>query len=191
MHGPERPALRAVQRRRSHSKVSDEAPSHDELAELVSALSSVADHSGMRPWRLIELRGDDRDLLGHALAEANGGDPEQHDKLVRKARRAPLLIAVVVSPQASKKVPTWEQEAVASGVAHILSLLLHEAGWGVMWRTGNATRAEAVHRAHGLSGTEYLLGWLYVGGIPEKDRRDKPRKPLPVERFLSAGVDRA
>ena len=30
----------------------------------------------------------------------------------------------------------WEQEAVASGVAHVLSLLLDEAGWGVIWRTG-------------------------------------------------------
>ena len=182
------PALDAVRGRRSHSKVTDEAPTPQQLAELIAPLSSIADHSGMRPWRIIALRGDERDLIGHALAEASGGEPEQHEKFVKKARRAPLVLAIVACVQDSKKVPTWEQEAVASGAAHLLSLLLHEAGWGVMWRTGLQTRSEAVHRAHRLSGSEYLLGWLYVGGVPDRDRREKPRKPLPVERFLSEGV---
>lgn len=185
-----RAALEAVRNRRSHSKVTEDAPTPEQLAEFIAPLSSIADHSGMRPWRIIALRGDDRDLIGHGLADAAGGDPEQHEKYVRKARRAPLVLAVVARIQDSKKVPAWEQEAVASGAAHLLSLLLHEAGWGVMWRTGVLTRSEAVHRAHRLEGSEYLLGWLYVGGIPDRDRREKPRKPLPVERFLTEGVDR-
>ena len=64
----------------------------------------------------------------------------------------------------SGKVPRWEQEAVAAGVAHTLSLLLDEAGWGVIWRTGSHTRAKAVAKAHGLDKNEVLLGWLYVLG---------------------------
>ena len=63
-------------------------------------------------------------------------------------------------------MPRWEQEAVASGVAHVLSLLLDEAGWGVIWRTGDYTRSKAVAKAHGLGKNEELLGWLYVGGKP-------------------------
>lgn len=176
----------AVRARRSHSKVTEEAPTHDELAEFVAHLSSVADHSSLRPWRLIELRGDDRDALGRGLAEANGGSPEAHEKFLGKARRAPLVLAVVVHPRQSEKVPVWEQEAVASGAAHLLSLMLHDAGWGTMWRTGLQTRSEAVHRAHRLAPNEYLLGWIYVGGVPEKDRKHKPRKPLQIDRFLSA-----
>ena len=176
-----RPVRKALSRRRSHSKVTDEAPDHAELTEIVSVLSSVADHSGLRPWRLLELRGERRDLLGDALAEASGEDPE---RLRKKARRAPLVLAVVVSPKESRKVPQWEQEAVASGVAHLLGLLLHEAGWGSFWRTGLHTRSEAVHRAHGLEEHEYLLGWLYIGGVPAKDRKDRPRKPLDAKRHL-------
>jgi nitroreductase len=157
-------ALDSVRSRRSWSKVTDVAPTHAELLPLVSAAGRVADHSSLRPWRLIELRGGDRERLGEAIGEASGTEPS------RKPLRAPLLIAVVASFRPSEKVPHWEQEAVASGVAHMLSLLLDEAGWGVIWRTGHYTRTASVARLHGLGDDEVLLGWLYVGGKPAKDR---------------------
>lgn len=178
-----RPVFEAMAARTSISKVTDEAPSHDELVELVSVLSSVPDHSRLRPWRIIELRGKAREVLGNALAEARDSKPE---KTIAKATRAPLVLAVVVSPRPSKKVPYWEQEAVASGVAHYLTLLLAEAGWGTMWRTGEGTRSESVRQALKLEHTEQLLGWIYVGGVPEGRRKTKPRKPLDITRHLSS-----
>ncbi len=162
---PSSTALEAVRARRSWSKVTDAAPSRAELLTLVSAAGRVADHSSLRPWRLIELRGADRERLGAAIAKAEGDK-----KPSTKPLRAPLLIAVVASYRKSGKVPRWEQEAVASGVAHVLSLLLDEAGWGVIWRTGHYTRSKAVAKAHGLGKDEALLGWLYVGGKPERSR---------------------
>ena len=165
--GPARvaPALDAVRARRSWSKVTDEAPTRAELLPLISAAGRVADHSSLRPWRLIELRGADRERLGAAIAKAQGDDTPS-----TKPLRAPLLIAVVASFRKSEKVPHWEQETVAAGVAHVLSLLLDEAGWGVIWRTGHYTRSKAVARAHGLGKDEVLLGWLYVGGKPAGKR---------------------
>lgn len=172
-------ALDAVRARRSWSKVTDEAPTHDELLDLVSAAGRVADHSGLRPWRLIELRGDDRETLGRAINKAEGEKGASS-----KPRRAPLLIAVVASYRKSDKVPRWEQEAVASGVAHVLSLLLDEAGYGVLWRTGHYTRAKAVAKAHGLKKNEELLGWLYVGKKPERTRGGF-RRGVDASRFVS------
>lgn len=172
-------ALEAALDRRSWSKVTDAAPSHAELVDFVSAAGRVADHSSMRPWRLIELRGSDRKRLGAAIGKAEGDK-----KPSTKPLRAPLVIAVVASYGKTKKVPRWEQEAVASGVAHVLSLLLDEAGWGVFWRTGDYTRAKAVAKAHGLKKNEELLGWLYVGGKPERSRPLR-RKTVDGSRFLS------
>ncbi|GAA3644338.1 NAD(P)H nitroreductase [Microbacterium awajiense] len=163
-------ALDAARRRRSISKVTDQAPTHDELLQFVAAAGRVADHSSLRPWRLIELRGADRERLGRAINKSEG-----HKGASTKPLRAPLLIAVVVSHRKSSKVPAWEQEAVASGVAHMLSLLLDEAGWGVFWRTGHYTRAKAVAKAHGLKKNESLMGWLYVGGKPERGRPERVR----------------
>ncbi len=183
------PVRAAFAQRRSHSRVTDAAPDSAELAELLGALVSVADHSGLRPWRVIELRGDARLRLGDALGDAAGG---KREKYRAKATRAPLVIALVVSPRRSGKVPLWEQEAVANGVAHGLGLLLWEAGWGTFWRSGEHTRSAPVHEAHGLAAEEYLLGWLYVGGVPDRSRPDrpakpqKPRKPLELARHLSA-----
>ena len=96
------------------------------------------------------------------------------------------MLAVVVSPRKNGKVPYWEQECVASGVAHYLSLLLHEAGWGTMWRTGEAARSAQVRKAMVLEKGEQLLGWIYVGGVPHRDRKSKPRKPLDTAKHLSA-----
>lgn len=177
------PALTAVRARRSHSKVTDQAPDRAELEELLGVMSSVADHSSLRPWRVIELRGDAREKLGRALAKANGTTRE---KGIAKATRAPLVLAIVVSPRKSGKVPYWEQECVASGVAHYLSLLLHEAGWGTMWRTGEAARSKAVRKAMKLEKNEQLLGWIYVGGVPDRDRKAKPRRPLDTAKHLSS-----
>ena len=172
-------AFDAALARRSWSKVTDEAPTHEQLLELVAAAGRVADHSSLQPWRIIELRGDDRERLGRAINKAQG------DKGVSsKPLRAPLLVAVVASYRKSNKVPRWEQEAVASGVAHMLSLLLDEAGWGVIWRTGHYTRAKAVAKAHGLKKNEELLGWLYVGGKPRTSRPER-RKTVDARRFVT------
>ena len=171
------PAFAAARSRRSWSKVTDEAPDRDELLALIAAAGRVADHSALRPWRLIELRGADRTRLGAAIAQAEGDS-----KPSTKPLRAPLLIAVVASYRKTDKVPRWEQEAVASGVAHMLSLLLDEAGWGVFWRTGSSTRSKAVAKAHGLGKNEELLGWLYVGGKPAGVRAGR-RKPVDAKKF--------
>lgn len=172
-------ALDAVRARQSWSKVDERAPGREELLTFVAAAGRVADHSSLRPWRLIELRGDDREALGAAIAESQGDSSPS-----TKPLRAPLLIAVVASYQKSEKVPRWEQEAVASGVAHTLSLLLDEAGWGVIWRTGHYTRAKAVAKAHGLGKDEELLGWLYVGGKPEGKKAGR-RKAVDARKLVT------
>lgn len=175
--------LDAVRRRRSHSSVTTDAPSHEELLPFVEAAASVADHGSLLPWRLIELRGDARERLGAAFAEASGLDRKHAAKLATKPLRASLLIAVVAIHQKSGKVPEWEQDATAAGVAHLLSLLLDDAGWGVMWRTGGFTRSDAVARMHQLAPNEKLLGWLYVGGT-KKDKPEK-KKRFDAEKVIS------
>jgi len=174
----------AMLTRRSSSKVTDEAPNHAEIASFVEAAGQLADHSGLRPWRIIEIRGEARNTLGDALAKADGA--KDAEKFRGKAHRAPLLLAVVASFKPSHKVPRWEQEAVAAGVAHGLSLLLDDEGWGVFWRTGELTRTAPVRAAHGLGKHEELLGWLYVGGLPDRGKKERPKGRIRVAEHLSS-----
>lgn len=174
-----------IESRRSYSRVTDVAPTHDELLELIAAAGRVADHSALHPWRFIEIRGDSRARLGLALAEAGNFHGKDAIKQVEKAQRAPLLLAIVAAHTRSEKVPEWEQDAVAAGVAHLLSALLHEAGWGVIWRTGHLTRSPEVSNMHELATNEVLLGWLYVGGIPDADRHAR-REKINASAYLTA-----
>ncbi len=180
----ETPVAEALRHRRSHPAVGQRAPTTRELLPLIAAAGSLADHAALHPWRIIALRGSARSRLGAALADASGLEGAAAEKMAAKPLRAPLLLAVVVSPRPSIKVPEWEQEAAASGVAHALSLVLDEAGWGVMWRTGLQTRSDAVARLHELKPGERLLGWLYVGAKLASARAR--RAPITAKDYLTS-----
>ena len=178
--------LHALATRRSISKVGPETPSDADLRELIRVVSSVADHKALRPWRFLIIRGDDRLRLGEALDEA-AGETRRPGEVNTKPLRAELLLALVASPTPHPKVPDWEQHATAAGAGHLLELALWQAGWGVMWRTGALTNAPAVRRLHGLSETELLMGWLYIGSVPERyrSRLATGTRPLPnPDQFL-------
>lgn len=174
------PTLEAMAQRRSLAKVGPGAPDDAELARLLAAVTPVADHKALRPWRLLTLRGDDRLRLGEAL-DAAAGTEREPGEVNPKPLRADLLIAVVASPRPHPTVPEWEQHATAAGAGHLLSLALWRAGWGVMWRSGLLANSGPVRSLHGLAEEELLMGWLYVGSVDEELRERitrSPRRPL-------------
>jgi nitroreductase len=145
----------------------------------------MPDHGALKPWRVIELRGDVRERLGAAFVEESGLTGSDADRLAAKPLRASLLLAIVAVHRESFKVHAWEQDAAAAGVGHALALLLDDAGWGVMWRTGGHTRSAAVRRLHKLADNEELLGWLYVGGKTEDSKPDA-RGQFDASQFLTS-----
>ena len=152
--------------------------------------ATAADHGSLKPWRLIELRGAAREELGAALAEAAGlAGQETNGGAGSRRSRCGLHCSSRSSrcAEPSPKVADWEQDAAAAGVAHLLSLLLDDAGWAVMWRTGAFTDAEPVRALHRLDASERLLGWLYVGGRPTdaEDQRDQKRRSNDAGAFLT------
>jgi nitroreductase len=161
--------------RRSGGRITDEAPADAEIAELLALAMNAPDHGAMRPWRLVLVRGGARDRLGVALADAQDATGDDRDKAIAKPLRAPLLIAVVLCPKPNPKVPEWEQLATTVAVVTQLGLLLHEAGWSSMWRTGLLVDTAQVRAAMGVADDEKLLGWLYVGRPdPLAPRPDRP-----------------
>ena len=180
------PVLHALSTRRSISKVDPETPNDSDLLEIIRSISSVADHKALRSWRFLIIRGDDRYRLGEALDEA-AGVVRKPGETNTKPLRAELLLALVSSPVKHDKVPEWEQHATAAGAGHLLELALWQAGWGVMWRSGTLTNTESVRRLHRLDDHELLMGWFYIGAVPERYRQrlTTSTRPLPKpEQFL-------
>jgi len=175
----------AVARRRSYPRVTADAPTTAELLPLLEAAATAPDHGSLHPWRVIEVRGAARERLGAAFVEESGLTDSDAERLAAKPMRASLLLAVVSVRKESFKVHGWEQDAAAAGIAHLLTLLLDDAGWGVMWRTGGHTRSAAVRRVHGLAENEELLGWLYIGGKTEDSKPDA-RQKIDAASFISS-----
>ena len=167
----------AMLERVSWPKVTDDAPDHDELVGLVAAAGRVADHAGLTPWRLIELREDDRVRLGAAFTEVLG-----HDGSADKPLRAPLLIAIVSS---TKPHPKGSRLGTGSGgrrrrprvepAARRSRLRRHLAHRTVHPR--RTRRPPTWPRRE-----RKLLGWLYVGGKPDMARAGHP---VDAEQFLT------
>ncbi|MFS0866292.1 nitroreductase family protein [Microbacterium sp. 179-B 1A2 NHS] len=173
------PVLQAMATRRSLAKVAPGAPTDEELRELLAAVTPVADHKALRPWRLLTLRGDDRARLGAAL-DAAAGVERGPGEINTKPFRADLLIAIIASPREHPSAPVWEQHATAAGAGHLLELALWRAGWGVMWRTGLMVNSPEVRSLHGLADSELLMGWLYVGSIDAQLRQRLDESPRPA-----------
>ncbi|MFG1804812.1 nitroreductase [Micromonospora carbonacea] len=178
--------------RRSGGRVTDAAPTDAEIAELLRFAMNAPDHGALRPWRLVLLRGVARERLGEALADAQGATGDDRQRAAAKPLRAPLLIGIVLCPTPHPKVLEWEQLAAATAVVTHLCLLLHEAGWSSIWRTGPLLDARPVCTVTGLADGEKLLGWLYVGGPdPRAARPERPpanaQAHLSVLGFAAAG----
>jgi nitroreductase len=155
----------AIRARRSTAPITDHAPGDEQLAEYLRLAAHSPDHAGLRPWRLISLRGSDRQRLGEALVAGFGDEPGSPAaaKTAGKPLRAPLLLAIVAVPVEHPKVQRWEQLVSAGALVTTLQLVLFEAGYTAMWRTGPAIDLPQVHELLGIGESEQLLGWLYIG----------------------------
>lgn len=155
----------AIRSRRSTAPISQQAPPAELLVELVRLAAHGPDHAGLRAWRLITIQGEGRRRLGEAMAAGFGDEPgtAAAAKTASKPERAPLLISIVAVPVEHPKVPRWEQTASIGALVGALELLLFEAGFTAMWRTGPGVELAEVRKLLGIGAHEQLLGWLYVG----------------------------
>jgi nitroreductase len=169
--------MEALLSRRSHPRLCEPAPGDAELLDLVGAALRAPDHGRLLPWRLVTLRGADREALGARFAAAAGtagADPVAQQRAAGKPLRAPLLVTVVFCPAPHAKVPEWEQLAAATAAVHTLLLGLHGNGWGAIWRTGALTEDPGVRELLGVGPAERLLGWVYVGTPGEGSAPPRP-----------------
>lgn len=168
--------VEAVQGRRSATRLTDPAPSDEEICELLADAAVGPDHGLLRPWRVILVRGAAREKLGAAFAaDLPDSDAAVRARAAAKPLRAPLLIAIVCTPRDAAKVPEWEQMAATAIAVYVIMLLLHERGWGAMWRTGEPSRSAGVRTLLGVRDQEHLFGWLYVGTPSAPYPPDRPK----------------
>lgn len=159
-----------------------QAPSTAQIDQMLELAIRVPDHGKLAPWRFIIFAGAARAKIGEAFktrwAELNPSHGE--DTLDFHAgffTRAPLVIAVVSSPQEHPKIPVWEQQLSAAAVSFNLELAALAHGFDVQWQTDWVAYDEGAKAAMGVKPSEQIAGIIYIGKttVPLEDR---PRPDL-------------
>lgn len=160
--------LRFLQQRNSAAKLTEPAPSPEQMEEIFRAALRVPDHAWLRPWRFIVIAGGRRQAFGELLEGALlQRTPDADDTARAKARnsplRAPRLVVVVASLKDHPKVPPQEQRFSAACAAHALLLAVEASGFAGIWRTGAGAVDRAVMTGLGLVASEEVVGFVYIG----------------------------
>lgn len=163
----------AIRNRRSIGKVKQDPVDKALIEEILEAGTWAPNHCHTEPWRFWVMTGEGRGLLGKGYAEvaASEADPAlTEEELVvlkgaqmKKAFRAPVVIAVAVTPSAQAVVPEIEEYAAAHAAVHNMILTAHALGLGSIWRTGAPTYHPKMKEVFGLGAKEELVGFVYLG----------------------------
>lgn len=171
-------ALKSLMTRQSFWPLAEPAPDDSELRQIFDAALRAPDHGALRPSRFILIRGGARLKLGELLVDlACARAPEEprsaHEHRGRRALAAPIVIAIVMSPQRETKVPEVEQLLCVGAATMNMLNAIHALGFGGFWATGPDSYEPQMHRALGLADHDRLLGFLFVGTPPGDARAVK------------------
>lgn len=178
---PSAEMLKFLAQRRSPSKnhLGAPGPAPEEVDELLRIAARVPDHRRVEPWRFIVFEGDARHQFGRkisAIYDKAHPECEASDILEEAGRleRAPVVVAVISSPDTSHKTPVWEQELSCGAVCYNLLLAASSAGWGAIWLSEWIAFNNQVDQLLGLAEEERIAGYIYLGK-PEMDCPERPR----------------
>jgi nitroreductase len=163
-------------------QLAEPAPDAATLRALLEAAIRVPDHGKLVPFRLIELRGQDKLTFGEQLAErAIRRNPELPESKREKERLrytfAPLVMVVVARLDADAGIPDIEQKLCAGNVAYNILLGAYALGFGAQWLTGWAAYDPEVAKLLGLASNECVIGFVHIG-TPQADIPDRDRPAL-------------
>jgi nitroreductase len=175
-----------IKNRRSIGKVKPDPIDRAIIEKLLEASSWAPSHHRTEPWKFFALTGEGRRPLGRTLADiAKEGmdDPltEENQSIVKKQEekpfRAPLIIAVAVTPSDNPSVIQIEEVGAVNAAIQNMLLAVHALGLGAIWRTGHPTYHPKMKELFGLREQDEMLGFIYIG-YPDMNQPMGHRSPI-------------
>lgn len=171
--------LEAIAARRSIAMVLVDKPvEHSLIEQIIEAGAWAPTHKRTEPWRFVVFQEAGRAMLEAAMV-ADGGD-----KLVGKAHRAPVVIAVWAAVgRGVKNPPVWEDHAATAACVQNMLLAAHALGLAAIWRSGSVVDMPAVQAlmhstddAFTAEKEDRIVGFVYVG-YPDPEALPPMRMP--------------
>ncbi|BBH21360.1 NAD(P)H nitroreductase [Paenibacillus baekrokdamisoli] len=167
--------LEAIRTRRSIGKVKPDPIAKETIETILEAGVWAPNHRLTEPWQFFVLSGEGRERLGHALARialADHEDPDSPENLLKvegarkKALRAPVIIAVAVTPSDRKEIIELEEYGAVNAAIQNMLLAIHALGLGAVWRSGEPCYHPLMNESFDLRPQDKMLGFIYLG-IPD------------------------
>ena len=175
-------ALEAIRTRNAAPRLTGSV-AESALNKILKAALRAPDHGLLRPWKILVVNGKKRNRLGTLFTEASlARNPDlttdRLEKLKNKTLRAPLILVVAARIIEHPKVPEVEQLLSAGAVAQNICVASHAMGLGAIWRTGDMAYDPIVAHGLGLTNSEKIVGFIYIG---EVDGRQKAIPEIKLE----------
>ncbi len=188
--------LLALRRSAGKRALNSPGPAPAQLDRLLEIAARVPDHRRLGPWRFIVFEGDAREHFNQAAVNIQTHeDPDaSHQMLADTASyfsRAPVVIAVISSPDTAHKTPVWEQQLSAGAVCLNLLLAANASGWAGCWLTEWIAYSRGINALLNLSDTERVAGYIYLGTATEPPQeRMRPDIDGKIRRWTPVGEER-
>lgn len=161
-------SLELLTTRRSNKNLTAPAPDELQLDSILQAATQVPDHGNLKPWRFVAIHSEEglqrfRQILCDQVIQNNMGE-EALNKAKRVGNLAPMVIAVIASPQTSEKPkPEWEQHMSAACAAYAIQLAAQAQGFDNVWITGMWVHIPLLREAFNCNENEKIIGLMMIG----------------------------
>ncbi len=181
--------LIALRRSTSKRGLIAPGPSQEALDDLLTVAARVPDHRRLAPWRFLVFEGQARaDFNDRAVEIQKQENPEATETMLADTAgyftRAPVVIAVISSPDVTHKTPVWEQELSCGALCQNLLLAANASGWAGCWLTEWIAFSPGINSLLGLTETERIAGYIYLGTAKDTPQeRMRPDTASKIKRW--------
>ncbi len=164
------------------AKQSEPGPTAAELDIILRCATRVPDHAKLTPWRIQVVQGEARERLGALFANVfreNNPDAREEKVAVEYQRplRAPLVLIVSTKINHKAPIPHWEQILSGGAVCQNILIAATALGYASQWLSEWPNYDETIKDALGITRTDEILGFIYIGSASEKPK-ERPRPIL-------------
>ncbi len=167
--------LEAIQTRRSVNRMTDVAPSREDIAEILEAAVMAPNHGFTQPWRFYVVAGDERERISSQLAESvsaqvDESTPEGKQEVAKAANMLTRAPVVVVVTSALDDEDVYEREDFAATWMAMQNMMLAAWAKGIASkvRTPPAIESPVLRDLLGVDDNSRILGLVFLGYPGEK-----------------------
>lgn len=181
--------LIALRRSAGKRSLTEPGPNAQTLDELLTVATRVPDHRRLAPWRFLVFEGEARSIFNQRAVDIQKQeDPGASEAMLADTAgyftRAPVVIAVISSPDPAHKTPVWEQELSCGALCQNLLLAANASGWAGCWLTEWIAFSPGINTLLGLTENERIAGYIYLGTAKdEPQERMRPDAATKIERW--------